>query len=368
MNGNLPDQLSHKLREIQESGLFRELLPQKKGVDLYSNDYLGWANTNELDTIPDNLCHGSTGSRLLSGNAPEAVQLEKRIAESHGFEEALLFNSGYTANLGLLSCIANKHDTFILDELVHASILDGVRLSPAKKFTFQHNNLQSLEKKLKVAEGNVFVVVESLYSMNGDFAPIEEILSCCEKYGAFLIVDEAHAIGVWGKSGKGLVCDLQVQSRVFACVYTFGKAIGLHGAAVCGAKQLKDFLVNFSRPFIYTTAPSPQTCGQLLAAYRTLENHRPNALFGLISYFQNKTKAQQRWKFIDSKSQIQGVFVHGNQEVLRLANFLEENGLLVKAIRHPTVKMGEERIRICLHDFNTPTEIDLLFDLLTQYE
>lgn len=367
MSGKLPARLENKLKEVSEAGSYRELAPPITGVDFYSNDYLGWAKSKRLDSYTNALSKGSTGSRLLSGNSTEAILLEETIASTHGFEAALLFGSGYLANLGLLSCLASRNDTFILDELVHASILDGVRLSPAKKFNFLHNNVNALEQKLKRAEGNVFVVIESLYSMNGDFAPIREILHTCEKYGAFLIVDEAHALGVWGSKGRGLVTELGLQNRIFATVYTFGKALGLHGAAVCGSKELKEFLVNFSRPFIYTTAPSPHTCQDLIAAYDSLNEVSNDQLIELIHYFQNNTKQQWRWQFIPSDSQIQGLLMPGNQSVQKLALYLVDNGLKVKAIRHPTVKAGEERIRICLHTFNTLEEIDLLFNLLSKY-
>ncbi|HCW08412.1 MAG TPA: 8-amino-7-oxononanoate synthase, partial [Cytophagales bacterium] len=194
-------------------------------IDFASNDYLGFAQHPEL-TVHGNpsLKSGATGSRLISGNSMEAEEAEKTIARFHRAEAALIFNSGYAANVGLCSCIASKDDTFISDELIHASMIDGIRMSFASKLKFKHNDVDDLENKLTKATGNKFVAIESLYSMDGDEAPLKKIIEVCEKHSAQLIVDEAHAVGVFGAHGEGLVNHYQLEDKVFACVYTFGKA------------------------------------------------------------------------------------------------------------------------------------------------
>ncbi|HLK28560.1 MAG TPA: aminotransferase class I/II-fold pyridoxal phosphate-dependent enzyme, partial [Puia sp.] len=248
------DFLHKKLNERKEQNAFRQLrLPDHK-IDFCSNDYLGivknnliiWNQTENCKLKTENLRHGSTGSRLLTGNYPLIEETEKLIAKFHEAPSGLIFNSGYDANVGLLSCVPQRGDTIIYDYLSHASIRDGIRLSFAESFSFAHNRLDDLEKKLKVSKGNVFVVTESVFSMDGDCAPLNEIVSLCEKYNAHLILDEAHATGVVGEKGEGLAQHLGLHEKFFARMHTFGKAVGCHGAIVLGSKTLHDYLINFS--------------------------------------------------------------------------------------------------------------------------
>ncbi|MGZ5245809.1 MAG: aminotransferase class I/II-fold pyridoxal phosphate-dependent enzyme, partial [Flavitalea sp.] len=236
-------------------------------VDFCSNDYLGIA-TNQLlkESINGELSTGSGGSRLLSGNYELIERTEDRIAAFHGAEAGLIFNSGYDANLGLLSCIGQKGDTYLYDNLSHASIRDGIRLSFAESFSFMHNDVEDLERKLKSATGQVTVVTESVFSMDGDLAPLKEIAELCQRYEAFLIVDEAHATGIVGASGEGLVQELKLNEKCFARVHTFGKAVGTHGAIVLGSCELRDYLINFSRAFMYTTALPPASVSAISTA------------------------------------------------------------------------------------------------------
>src|SRR5579871_2686507 len=228
------DFLNKKINERKAQNAFRQLrLPEGK-IDFCSNDYLGIVKNDLIGRRSSDVGHrlGSTGSRLLSGNYLLIEETEKQIAIFHEAEAGLIFNSGYDANVGLLSCIPQRGDTIIYDYLSHASIRDGIRLSFAESFSFAHNRLDDLEKKLKVSKGNVFVVTESVFSMDGDCAPLNEIVSLCEKYNAHLILDEAHATGVVGEKGEGLAQHLGLHEKFFARMHTFGKAVGCHGAIV----------------------------------------------------------------------------------------------------------------------------------------
>jgi 8-amino-7-oxononanoate synthase len=269
--------LADILRVREHEGIKRNLQYENTLYDFSSNDYLGFARSrglkqnimNELLGYPLSLL-GATGSRLLSGNTEFAEQLEKELATIHQAENGLIFNSGYTANLALFSSVPQKNDTVICDELIHASVIDGARLSLAKRLKFRHNDLEDLEKKIKLSTGQCYVAVESVYSMDGDLADLLHIAKLCRDYDARLIVDEAHAFGVLG---TGLVDLLKIQQAVFARVVTFGKALGLHGAIVLGSELLRDYLINFARPFIYSTAPSFSELLPLKLAYKHLLTH-----------------------------------------------------------------------------------------------
>jgi len=214
------ESISSELALRKTKGLLRQLPKENNLIDFCSNDYLGLARSKELadkvlsDLEKEQNAGGSTGSRLITGNSSFAEELEAFIAEYHKAEAGLLFNSGYDANLGLLSAVPNRNDTVVHDELVHASIRDGIRLGLTKSYAFRHNDLSHLETQLKRAENSIFVVVESVYSMDGDLAPLKEICFLCKKYAAQLIVDEAHATGVFGKKGEGRVVALNLQSPV----------------------------------------------------------------------------------------------------------------------------------------------------------
>lgn len=361
--------LQSKLNERRTAGTYRSLKPESGLVDFCSNDYLGFARSGEIrDAIAAYLqqhphFNGSTGSRLLSGNTALASQLELNIARFHSAQAGLLFNSGYDANLGLFSSLPQRGDTVITDELIHASIIDGVRLSYANRYTFKHNDLGSLEDKLKQAKGNCYVAVESVYSMDGDGAPLTDILALTERYDAYLIVDEAHAVGVFN---RGLVYELCLQQRVFATVITFGKALGTHGAIVLGSELLHEYLVNFARSFIYTTAAAFAQLAGIKIAYDYLEKSviEQQALKDNIALF----KAHVRLPgLVNSNSAIQSIIIGGNELTADTAGIIRGKGFDVRPILSPTVGVGTERIRICLHAFNTPEEIVTLATLLNEH-
>jgi 8-amino-7-oxononanoate synthase len=360
-----PKAIIRKLNERKEADSFRSLSIASDGIDFYSNDYLGIAKLKNESTAAE----GSTGSRLISGNSALAEQVEKEAAEFFNFPSATLFNSGYAANTGLLSCLPQRGDTIIYDELCHASIRDGIQLSKADAFKFRHNDYNHLEQRRKTAQGEVYVVVEGVYSMDGDEPNLLLINAVCEDHGAFLIVDEAHSGGVYGEQGEGLVEGYEVddllRAGAFAKIITFGKAFGSHGAMVLGSKELKDFLVNFSRPFIYTTALPPSSIERIQYALKMVANAE-EARLNLkqnILYFCQESKAAGV-NIIDSSSSIQGVIIPTNEAVKAKAAELIKEGFLVKAILSPTVPKGQERIRICLHSYNTRQEIQKLIKAL----
>ncbi len=363
--------LLQKLTERQVAGNLRQLSFLPTGIDFCSNDYLGLA-TQAL-TQDSHLANGATGSRLISGNSPFAEETESFIASFHDAEAALIFNSGYDANVGLLSSIASRHTTFLYDELCHASIIDGIRLAICRnKFTFTHNETQSLHQLLQQhsATGPVIVVVESVYSMDGDLAPLHTIAELCTQYNAQLVVDEAHATGVYGTHGQGLVHSVGLQQQVFARVHTFGKALGCHGAAIVGSTLLRHYLINFARSFIYTTALPPQAIATINNVYQYLAApHFSNEpLHQLIAYFGLQIDEKGITGCVPNSSPIQVLRTGGNEKTRKLAAALRQSGLLVYPILHPTVPLGSERIRICLHTTNTTQDIDLLLNTILKYE
>lgn len=337
-------------------------------IDFSSNDYLSLAKSLELQKRIQQktaqLPLGSTGSRLLTGHYDLLEELEAKIAYFHQGETALIFNSGYVANLGILSTIPRRSDIILYDELVHASIHDGIRLSPATSEMFPHNNRFVLEQLLqKHSKKTVFVVIESIYSMDGDVAPLETLTLLCKQYNAHLIVDEAHSTGIYGTKGEGLSVELGVENDIFARIYTFGKAIGNHGAAVVGSKLLKKYLLNYARPLIYTTALSPHTIHGVLEAYSLLEQKGEIYLRELkerIQYFRTQIPKTTTANYINSTSPIQCLLIPSNTAVINLSNRLQKEGYDIRAIRSPTVPTGKERIRICLHRHNSMEEIKQL--------
>ncbi len=364
--------LARKLNERAVAGNLRQLDNYRAPIDFYSNDYLGFATLGILSAQMQPLAGtgqatGSTGSRLLSGNSCEAEILENTIAAFHKSEAALLFNSGYDANVGLLASIAGKDAVVLTDELCHASIIDGVRMSLCtKKYKFRHNDADDLERKLKRCQGMgpMVVVTESVYSMDGDMAPLTYVARLCEEYDARLIVDEAHATGVIGAHGEGLVCQAGLADKVFARVHTFGKALGCHGAAVVGSHLLKQYLINFARSFIYTTALPGHSIHAIQCAYEYMSGHSfsNEPLHELIAYFRSKVSSNDGWK--ESPSQIQALIVGDNERCKQIAAKVQRAGMQVNAILRPTVGPGMERLRVCLHSFNTKEQVDLLFENL----
>lgn len=373
-----PHSLMKKLEFRKESNALRSLPIPKNLIDFSSNDYLGLASSGELfDEIHQYLIdndfkkNGATGSRLISGNHSLYQNTEEYIAQFHLAESALIFNSGYDANVGFFSSVPQRNDVILYDELCHASIRDGIQLSNAKSYKFAHNDVEDLEKLICKFSSNshlpssIFIAIESVYSMDGDSPNLEEMIQLCEKYNCYLVVDEAHALGVFGDKGEGLIQILGLQNKVFARIMTFGKGLGCHGAAVLGCQELKSYLVNFARSFIYTTGLSMHSVATILKAYEQLvingtsiQKLKENIVF----FNQEKMRLGLKPMFVYSKSAIQCAIIPGNEKVKGIAIQLQEKGFDVKAILSPTVPEGQERLRICLHSYNTKEEISGLIN------
>lgn len=363
-----------RLQIRQKNENQRQLKISTAPIDFASNDYLGLARSRVLfeATLKEwQQCPlspnyvGSTGSRLLTGHSSYAQELEETIANFHGFPTSILFNCGYMANLGLLSCVADSQDKILFDAHIHASTKNGMQLSPAQTFSFRHNDVEHLEKRLKniKGQGKIFICIESIYSTDGSKAPLKQICKLSQKYEAFLIVDEAHAIGVYGTQGQGLVFESQLQQYVFALVVTFGKALGTHGAAVLGHPILKDILINFASSFIYTTALPTPVLTSIKCSYNLLPklHSERKQLLDSIRYMKESLPYA-------SQTPIQSIQIKGNSNLKKIAYSLSQEGFDVRPLMSPTIQRGQERLRLCLHAFNSQTEIQTLLERVKHYQ
>ncbi len=305
-------------------------------------------------------------------------EAEAYISNFHRAETALIFNSGYDANVGFFSSVPQRTDIILYDELCHASIRDGIQMSHAKAYKFQHNNLEDLEaaiKKYQPTTDNqqpttMYVVTESVFSMDGDCPNLEELTKLSEKHNAYLVIDEAHALGVFGDNGEGLVQSLGLENKVFARIITFGKGLGCHGAAILGSEKLKSYLVNFARSFIYTTALSPHSVATIFQSYHYLEKGAAaleKLKSNIIFFNQEKMRLGLKPMFVYSKSAIQCAILPGNEKVKNIAGQLQQHGFDVRPILSPTVPEGQERLRFCLHSYNSETEISKVLELLATF-
>ncbi|EGD34380.1 8-amino-7-oxononanoate synthase [Capnocytophaga sp. oral taxon 338] len=379
MYSSIPKTLEDALKSRKQINTFRSLSLKNYNTDFYSNDYLGLARNPMVKEYALNLLtsfswkNGSTGSRLLSGNYDLIENAESVIANYHNAPKGLIFNSGYDANLGIFSSIPQKGDIVLYDQYIHASIRDGLQLSKAQHFKFKHNSLIDLEEKLKKFSNQditLYIATEAVFSMDGDIPDLEAMVILAKKYNAYLIVDEAHSVGVFGEKGEGLCQKLGIEKHILLRLITFGKAMGAHGAIVLADQIVIDYLINFARSFIYTTAPSPGNIATILASYLLLpELEEKEKLQQNITFFMKKVREfnaiNKEVQFICSQSAIQGLIIPGNERVGQLACTLQEKGLGIKPILSPTVPKGEERLRICLHSFNTKKEIEHLFSILS---
>ena len=366
-----PKKLIRKISSRKEDTSLRSLGTETHLIDFSSNDYLGYAKSGLIFDkthqflIDKNIKqNGATGSRLLSGNHKLYISVEKKITEFHNTEAALIFNSGYDANIGFFSSVPQRGDIILYDEFIHASIRDGVQLSNAKAYKFKHNDIESLKNRIlsvqaesRTQESEIYVVTEAVFSMDGDSPDLIALVETCKKHKVYLIVDEAHAVGVFN---NGLVEKLNLENDVFARVITFGKALGCHGAVVLGSNELKQYLINFARSFIYTTGLSPHSLATVHCVYDELESsngiENSKKLHQNIQHFISETK-RLNLKFINSDSAIHCCVIPSNEKVKSASKNLKEKGFDVKPILSPTVTKGEERLRFCLHSYNSRQEI-----------
>jgi len=350
------EDLRNGLRALEARDQLRSLT-ELSGVDLCSNDYLGLAQHPKLR---DSLVHavtnatrvGGTASRLLSGQDVAWHDLEEEFASFVGTESSLYFASGYAANLGLLTTLAGPDDVIFSDALNHASLIDGIRLSGARKHIYAHRDLNMLESLLiqyRDDWGRKLIVTETVFSMDGDVAPLREMVSLAERYNAGIIVDEAHATAVHGPDGRGIAAGFPDSENIVARVHTCGKALASAGAFVCGGKSLKEYLVNHARSFIFTTAMPPYMAAQIRAALALAATM--NAERAALQYNADRLAAAlraQEWDTAASATQIIPVIVGHNEAALSAAEFLRREGFAVRAIRPPTVAAGTARLRFSL--------------------
>jgi len=356
-----PFKYHEKLKLAQDAKVLR-VLPDYATceLDFVSNDYLGMSRVS----FPERKVHSfaGLGSRLIAGNSSEASHCEDFLAELFSAQAALVFNSGYDANLGFFSTVPQKDEVVFYDQAIHASIRDGLRLSAASNYAFAHNDLSDLELKLaRYSANNKFIVVEGVYSMDGDEAPIQEILSLAQRFDAQVIVDEAHSLGVLGDQGLGLSLAHAHHPNLLARILTFGKAVGAHGAAVVANREIKAYLVHACRTFIYTTAMPPESYTRIEHCLAYLQNN-PTLRLDLkanIQHFANVFKAPQQ--------HIQTVPVSGIAQISALMQQAKSERIALKGVWSPTVAEGQERLRISLHNFNTEQEINMLHQFITQY-
>ncbi|MDP4198765.1 MAG: 8-amino-7-oxononanoate synthase [Bacteroidota bacterium] len=371
---SLEDRLARELERLREQSRLRSL-SSPRGIDFTSNDYLGLARNGELralviEYLKDGAPLSSSGSRLLRGNHPAHEALETQCATFFGTEAALYFNSGYDANLALLTTLPTRHDTIMLDSLVHASIKEGAHASLAAKRVFDHNSLDSLRSIRIEAAGNVYVVIESIYSMDGDEAPLREIADFCSEREYILIVDEAHATGVFGRHGRGLIDELGIRSGVAISMHTMGKALAAAGAIVACSQTVKDYLVNKARPLIYTTALPPAVAFQAMTSVDLMDHmdHERRRLFQNISIVRDGLTSLRRWYVVEGRSPIIAVVIGAEHEALRAAEHIRSAGLDIRAIRPPTVPENSSRLRIAIHADHSQTELDRLVNTLYEAE
>jgi 8-amino-7-oxononanoate synthase len=348
--------LHEGLRSLEDRSQRRNLA-EISGVSFCSNDYLGLAENIVLrervaEFVRSSGKIGGTGSRLLSGQTEAWRGLEESFAKFAGTESALYFTTGYAANLGLLSALAGKDDVIFSDARNHASLIDGMRLSGARKVIYPHLNLNALEDALRRETGDSrrkLIVTESVFSMDGDIAPLPEIAGLAEKYDAGLILDEAHATAVHGPGGRGLAVGAGLTQRVLAIVHTCGKALASAGAFVCGPAVLKEHLVNHARTFIFSTALPSYVAAQIGAAMQLSEgmNHEREALLQRAGVFRAALRAEG-FDTAASSSQIVPVVLGSNEATLDAAEHLQREGFAVRGIRPPTVPQGSSRLRFSL--------------------
>jgi len=384
------DELSRRLADLREQNLFRELrrVDSAQGphiktgsqtlLNFSSNDYLGLANHPALKAAAvkavEQFGAGAGASRLICGSLAPFHELEEALAAFKKTEAALTFSTGFAAALGTITALVGKEDVIILDKLVHACIVDAAKLSGAKLRIFDHNDLNDLEDKLKWAkevqgpkskvQSHTLVVTESVFSMDGDCAPLREIASLKEKYGAWLMVDEAHATGILGQNGRGLADELDVSNQIEIQMGTLGKALGASGGYICGSRTLIDFLINRARSFIFSTAPMPAAAAAATAAINLIQSNEGKAL-----------RSQLRQRITEFKSTIHSPqsaiagaivpFILGDEPTaITAATKLREQNIFVPAIRYPTVARGTARLRITLTATHTAADISELASAL----
>jgi len=360
----LDQRLAAHLADLRGAGLYRALCPPT-GIDLCSNDYLGLSQhpllKSRMAAAVEQEGTGSTGSRLLRGERNCFTRVERAFAEFKRTDRSLYFSSGYLANLAVLTTFPEAGDVIFSDERNHASLIDGVRLSRAEKVVFPHNDPLSLERSIGERGGNgqKFVVVESLFSMDGDEAPLADYAALCRKYNAALIVDEAHAVGIYGERGSGLIEARGVADDVFVSVNTAGKALGVGGAFVAGPQNAIEYLIQRGRPFVFSTAPPPALAAALEASLEVIAKEPERRERVLARAVELRSRLG-----LPGTSQIIPVILGENERAVTAARTLQAAGFDVRAIRPPTVPEGTARLRISINQGLSKIALDRFADAL----
>lgn len=377
------EELSREIKELKENSLFREhviieskattpwiYVNNQKLLNLASNNYLGLADSKLLveRSIEMLKKYGASAasSRMVCGTLKLHVEVEKSLAEFQKKESAVLFNTGYSANLGVIQALVSRDDVIFSDKLNHASIIDGAVLSRAALKRYRHCDMNHLEHLLKTTntKGRKLIITDSVFSMDGDLASLKDLVYLKQKYGAILMLDEAHAEGVFGESGRGLAEHFGAEEEVDIHLGTLGKAFGCFGAYVCGKRVLIDYLKNKCRSFIYTTALPPAVLGSILAALEIIRGEKGKSLRQSLHAKSNAVRKKLKEMGFDtlgSQSQIIPIVIPGNENVCEFSKKLLDSGVLAVAIRHPTVPKNTERVRISL--MATHKDEDLEFAL-----
>ena len=362
------------LNALRDDDRLRSLTP-RAGIDFSSNDYLALAGCQRMRkaiaaAVEAGTPIGAGGSRLLRGNCAEHESLEAEAARFFGAEAAVFFASGYIANFAVLTTLPQRGDLLVLDALVHASIHEGARAGRAEFRLTAHNDAGSIEDVIRTwrsdgGTGRIWIVAESLYSMDGDFAPLEAVIAIADRHDAFLMVDEAHATGVFGPSGRGLTAAYEGRENLIA-IHTCGKALGAAGALITTTKLLRDFIVNRCRPFIFSTAPSPLMAVAVQEALSILrdEPERQQRLASLIDFAHREIGTRQGWRL--SGSQILPFIVGDNARAMTLAAALQARGFDIRGIRPPTVPAGTARLRISLTNNVDESDVRAMLDTLVE--
>jgi 8-amino-7-oxononanoate synthase len=368
------DKLQIQLRELKDRNRFRSLRG-RAGIDFTSNDYLGLAESGELrnaaaEAVARGVPVGAGGSRLLRGNHAEHQALESEAAGYFGAEAALYFAAGYTANVAIFSTLPQRDDIVLHDELVHASVHEGMRHGRAEYQSVPHNDIEAFETRLHQwrksgGRGRPWIAVESVYSMDGDSPDLDDLIAVADRHDATLVIDEAHATGVMGSDGRGLAAAFEGRENVIT-LHTCGKALGTSGGFVLGPKLVCDFLVNRARPFIFATAPSPLIAAVTRVALEISKTRpeRRQRLASLVAYANRELQA--RCGLTSSGSHILPVIVGADGKAVALAGSLQRRGFDVRAIRPPTVAEGTARLRIALSAKLSESVIAELFDALAE--
>jgi 8-amino-7-oxononanoate synthase len=362
------------LHALKNDDRLRSLRP-RAGIDFSSNDYLALASAPRMRkaisaAVEAGTPIGAGGSRLLRGNCEEHESLETAAARFFGAETAIFFGSGYVANFAILTTLPQRGDLLVLDSLVHASIHEGARAGRAEYRENRHNDPATVEATIREwrsqgGTGRVWIVVESLYSMDGDFAPLKELVAIADRHNAFLMVDEAHATGVYGEQGRGLTAPYEGRENLVV-VHTCGKALGAAGALVTTTRVLRDFIVNRCRPFIFSTAPSPLMAVAVQEALLILreEPERQQRLTNLIAFAHREVGARRGWRL--SGSQIMPYVVGDNARTMALSSALQARGFDIRGIRPPTVPGGTARLRISLTNNVGDGDVRAMLDALIE--